>query len=158
MRYFELSTNNARTRHAPTPSEEIDPSMISFPAVPLCTTGSCPGTLVRGPRRVLHAVFGEAISPIPREFLEQHSGVPCGIGIGPQVDEDDDAESDDAWVSCTSAFAPFLRLVDELVCSCAVVGENAPGSFTGEEVCRVDLRQLIEGYVLSKDGGEIHLH
>lgn len=81
---------------------------------------------------MLHAVFGESISPISREFLEQQPGVPADPGV--PLEDDDDAESEDAWVSCTGAFTPFLRLVDELVCSCAVVGESPPGPFTGESL------------------------
>lgn len=89
----------------------------------------CVGVFVLANNRALHAVLGEACHLVPRELLWRR-GEEGRVG-GDDTEDDmygKDPASDE-WISGTASFAPFLRLLVELACSCAVVGDDPPPFF-----------------------------
>lgn len=77
--------------------------------------------------RVLRAVLGEGCLVVPKAFLERQGDEGRGVAGDDGMEEafETDASADD-WVSGTASFAPWLRLVVELACSCAVAGDDPP--------------------------------
>lgn len=74
-------------------------------------------------------MLGNACMLVREEFLER-----CG-GASRCTRGDDDVDlygkdpASDEWISGTASFAPCLRLLVELACSCAVVGDTSPPFF-----------------------------
>lgn len=92
-------------------------------------TFDMPCPFMENNRRVLHAVLGEACMIVPEEFLERCGGASRCTGGGDDVDLYGKDPASDEWLSGTASFAPCLRLVVELACSCAAVGDSPPPFF-----------------------------
>lgn len=99
----------------------------------LCSTtrrdATCRMAIHETNRRVLHAVLGEACMTVPEEFLERCGDASRCTGVGDSEDLYGKEAGCDEWVSGTASFAPCLRLLVELTCSCAVVGDSPPPFF-----------------------------
>ncbi|CAM9266723.1 unnamed protein product [Scytosiphon promiscuus] len=86
--------------------------------------------------RVLHSILGGLHDgPIPPELLQRCGDEHPG-GWGDASNEDVNLHAADpptrAWISGNGAFAPCLRLLVELVCSCAMAGDRpSPLLFPG---------------------------
>lgn len=74
---------------------------------------------------MLHSILGEAWPLVSGEFLERHGCEDSGPDVH-QSGSFGENQTVGAWVSGTNAFAPCLKLITELACSCPVAGDNPP--------------------------------